>query len=89
MPLQRQLATLIDLAESLDITVRCTPPRAGGADSSGGALVYLKGEQILFLDPTAPLTDQIAAVAGALRGREELEQRFISPEVRQWIETGG
>jgi hypothetical protein len=87
-----QLDALINLAESLGIAIwRATsavdPGRRGFDDlHPGGALVRLKGKEILFLDPTAPAADQLAVVAGALRGRRELQDRFLAPEVRQLID---
>jgi len=84
-----QLAALIDLAESLGITIRRTPAAGGAEGHPGGAIVQLMGREILFLDPTASVADQIDAVAGALRGREELAQRFLPPEIRALIDAGG
>ena len=63
------------------------PVPATPASTPGGALVKLKGKEILFLDPTAPLPDQVAVVAGCLRGRAGIEQRFLPPEVRQAIDN--
>ena len=84
-----QLGELIDLAESLGIAIRRAPgdsdPAATGR-SPGGALVRLKGRELLFLDTAAALADQIAVLAGALAGRDELRDRFITPEIRQLIE---
>jgi len=81
------LAALIDLAEEVGIVIRRAP--LGGGDSPGhpgGALVRLKGSEMLFLDPTAALADQIHVVAVALKGREQIENRFLRPEIRQLIE---
>ncbi len=48
------LGTLMDLARSLDIDVRLAPPSAMedlcSGDHSGGAMVKLRGKDILFLD---------------------------------------
>jgi len=83
-----QLAALTDLAESLGIVVRQGPPGGDSAGSRrpGGALVRLKGVEILFLDPSAAPEDHISVVAGALAGRAELADRFIPPAIRQLIE---
>jgi len=80
-----QLGTLIDLAEELGMVIRSAP---GGDTAShpGGAYVRFKGKEIIFLDPTAAVTDQIAVVADALRGRAELESKFLPPELREMIE---
>jgi len=84
-----QLGLLIDLAESLGITVRRAPSSGESDTHPGGALVRLKGAEMLFLDPTAPLEDQIAVAAAALRGRQELADRFLAPEIRQLIDGPG
>jgi len=81
-----QLGALIDLAESLGITVRRAPSSGESDAHPGGALVRLKGAEMLFLDPTAPLGDQIAVAAAALRGRRELAERFLPPEIRRLID---
>ena len=41
---------------------------------------------MLFLDPSAAIADQIAVVAAALRGREQIEQRYLPPEIREAID---
>lgn len=81
-----QLGVLLDLAESAGIDIRRAP---GGGDSTGhpgGALVTLRGREMLFLDPTACVADQINAVAGALAGRAEIKNRFLPPEIRDLID---
>lgn len=79
------LEKLLELAEELGIEVRQTAA-AGTDDHPGGSVVRLKGKEILFLDPTASMPDQIAAAAAALRGRKQLDEKFIPPEIRQVIE---
>lgn len=81
-----KLRLLIDLAESLGITVRSLPHRGGTNGASAGALVQLKGREILFLDSSAPSAEQIAVVAGALKGRSEIQDKFLPPELREIIE---
>jgi len=83
-----KLAALIDLAEQAGIVVRRVPSAGDSAEHPGGALVRLKGKEMLFLDPPADLADQINVVASALRGRKEIEERFLPPELRQAIEEG-
>jgi hypothetical protein len=80
-----KLSELVDLAESIGLSVRTVPP---GADAThiGGALVRLKGKEIIFLDPDAAVADQISVIAEALRGRSELEGMFLTPEIRQAID---
>ncbi len=81
----QQLGALIDLAEDLGMVIRSAP---GGdtAGHPGGAYVRFKGKEIIFLDPAAAVTDQIAVIAGALRGRAELEGQFLPPELRELID---
>ncbi len=83
---QSKLHFLLDLAESLGIEVRRGPARAGALGAEGGSLVRLRGKEILFLDTHAPHPAQVAAVAAALGGRDEIERMFLPPETRQTIE---
>ena len=86
MELHEQLTFLLDLAESLGITVRRVVSAGGSAEHPGGALVSVKGREMLFVDPHAPIVGQREAVASALRGRPELQEMFLRPEIRQLIE---
>ena len=79
-----QLRALLDLAESIGITVR-RQPAAHGAHPAG-ALVRLGNREMLFLDPSAAVGDRIAVVASALAGRTEIEDVFIPPEIRRHID---
>jgi len=83
---QVSLENLLELAEEMGITVRRIPAAAETSEHPGGALVRLRGEEILFLDPAASVPDQISVVAAALRGREEIENRFLPPEIRRLID---
>lgn len=89
MDLQAKLDRLLELAEASGIVVRRMPAETGGAGHPGGALVRLKAKEILFLDPAAPLAEQISVAAAALRGRGEVEDRFLPPELRQLIDQAG
>jgi len=80
------LRLLLDLVEEAGIVLRRAPSAGESPDHPGGALVRLKGKDILFLDPTAPVGDQIGVVAAALRGRTEVESRFLPPEIRELID---
>jgi len=84
---KRTLRMLLDLADEIGIAVRPAPAGEGRDAHPGGALVRLKGEEILFLDRRASAADQLGAVAGALRGRRELDERFLPPEIREAIDT--
>jgi hypothetical protein len=79
------LHRLIELAESLGVEVRKAPP--GGSDHPGGALVRLGSRQMLFLDPDAPVPDQIVVAVDALRSRPELEEQFLPPDLRERLEN--
>ena len=80
-----QLASLLDLAEQLGLTVRLMPPSAEG-EHPGGALVRLRGREVLFLDAQAGVADRLAVVARALAGRAEVEDRFLPPELRELLD---
>ena len=76
------LSTLLELAQSLNITVRTMPSGLDG-QHGGGSLVNLRGKEIIFLDGSADTAEQVAAIASALKGRPDLENRFLPPEVRE------
>jgi hypothetical protein len=78
-------SALADLAEEVGVAIRRAPP-LGGSQHPGGALVRLKGSEVLFLDPTASTTEQIDVLADALRGRPELENRYLRPDLRELLE---
>ena len=84
-----QLRALLDIAESLGIEIRRVPVALTGEGSDrhpGGALVKLRGREMLFLDPGAAVADRIAVAAGALAGRSDLENTYLPPEIRQLID---
>ncbi|MGB2820443.1 MAG: hypothetical protein WBF17_05645 [Phycisphaerae bacterium] len=80
------LSRLLELAEEVGITVRRVPAAGDDAEHPGGAFIRLKDREMLFLDPTAAIPDQISVVAAALRGRAEIEDRYLAPEIRQLID---
>ncbi len=82
---ETKLEALTDLAESLGVSVRRLPGGAGG-DHPGGALVRLKGRDVLFLESDATVSDRIAVAAAALRGRAELDDMYLPPELRELID---
>ena len=83
-----QLRSLLDLAESIGLEVRRAPAGGqAGAEHPGGALVRLRGREILFLDTVAAVADRIAVVAAALRGRCEIDRTYLPPEIRGLIEN--
>ncbi len=87
MDKQSQLAFLSDLAESLGIEVRQASRKANLVESPGGALVRLKGRELLFIDPGASLVEQVAVVARALRDRGEIAEMYLPPEIRRLLEA--
>lgn len=82
----RILAILVQLAEEIGLPVRRAPSAGGTGEHPGGAIVRLKGQEMIFLDPSAAAADQISVVAAALAGREDIENRFLPPEVREEID---
>jgi hypothetical protein len=80
------LEALMDLARELGLTLRRAPGALVESDHPGGALVRLKGAEILFLNPQASTADQIDVLARALRARPELEGRFLRPDLRELLE---
>jgi len=81
----QRLRALLELTEQVGLTVRAMPNLASDGDPVGGAVAWVRGEEVLFVDPSAPVTDQTAFVAGVLAGRPELDDRFIAPELRECI----
>ncbi|MHC4119619.1 MAG: hypothetical protein ACYSWO_19140 [Planctomycetota bacterium] len=75
------LEELLALLEANDVTIRNEP--LGG---SGGGLCTMKGKHILFVDTEAPSVVTAAICAEALPKIADIEQIFIRPQVRQFIE---
>lgn len=85
---ERKLAALMDLAESLGLSVRLVGGVGDCGDYPGGAMVRLKGRDVIFLNPAAGIADRISVLAEALRGRAEIEAMYLPPEVREAIDGG-
>jgi hypothetical protein len=81
-----QLEALMELARDVGLSVRPMPGGVGEGDHAGGALARIKGQEVLFLDAQAAIADQTAVLAAALADREELENRYLPPEVRQCLQ---
>ena len=79
---QRILEELLGLLESNGVIIRDEP--LGG---SGGGLCSLKGERIFFVDTQAPSEVTAALCAEAVSQVADIEQIYIKPEVRQFIEN--
>ena len=80
------LSALLELAQSLNVTVRMMPASLEAPEHGGGSLVRLRGKEIVFLDGSASTADQVSALASALKGKPELENRFLPPEVRDVLD---
>jgi len=72
------------LLEAGGVTIRNEP--LGG---SGGGLCTVKGEQIFFVDTQAASADGAAICAEAVAKILDIENLYIRPEVRQFIENHG
>ena len=80
MNTQRILEELFGLLESNSVIIRDEP--LGG---SGGGLCSLKGQRIFFMDTQAPSAVTAAICAIAVSQVMDIEQVYIKPEVRQFI----
>ena len=78
----RLLQELLALLESKDVRIRNEP--LGG---SGGGLCSVKGEQIFFVDSQAPSAISAALCAEAVVKVLNIEEVYIKPEIRQFIES--
>lgn len=72
---------LLALLEANGVTIRNEP--LGG---NGGGLCEIKGRQILFVDTQAPSIYTAEICAEALAQAADLENIYIKPQVRQFIE---
>ena len=79
---QRILEELLVLLEANSVTIRDEP--LGG---SGGGLCTIKGQQIFFVDTQAPSAVVAALCAEAMPKVADIEQVYIKPEIRQFIEN--
>ena len=79
---QRILEELLALLESNGVAIRDEP--LGG---NGGGLCAMKGRQIFFVDTQAPSAVVAAMCAEAVPKVVDIEQVYIKPEVRQFIES--
>lgn len=78
---QEILEDLLALLEANEVTVR-NEPLGGG----GGGLCTVKGRRILFADTEAPSIVTAAICAEALAKAADIDQIYIKPQVRQFIE---
>jgi hypothetical protein len=78
---QNILEELLALLEANSVTIRDEP--LGG---SGGGLCSIKGQQIFFVDTQASSAVSAAMCAEAVAKVVDVEQIYVKPQVRQFIE---
>jgi hypothetical protein len=81
---QRILEELLSLLEANGVAIRNEP--LGG---SGGGLCTVKNQQIFFLDTQAESAVSAAVCAEAVAKIVDVEQVYLKPVVRQFIENNG
>ena len=87
MDAAKRLEILTELAEEMGIEIRRAPSH-GDWGEKAGAVVRLRGREIVFLDPSATPPDQAEVLAAALRQRRELRDRYLPPEIRLLLNGG-
>jgi hypothetical protein len=78
---QRILEELLALLEANGVVIRNEP--LGG---SGGGLCIVKGQRIFFVDTQAPSAVMAALCAEVVPKVADIEQIYIKPQIRQFIE---
>ncbi len=81
---QQVLDELLSILETNGIQVRDE-----ALEGSGGGLCKLRGCQVFFLDTQASSVDCAAACAQAVERVIDIEQLYIKPQIRQFIEHHG
>jgi len=79
---QRILEELLTLLEANGVAIRKEP--LGG---NGGGLCTVKGQSIFFVDTQAPSAEVAALCSQAVSKTIDIEQIYIKPELRQFIEN--
>ena len=79
---QNILDELLALLEANGVTLRNEP--LGG---SGGGLCIIKGQRIFFVDTQASSIVSASICAEAVLKVVDVEQIFIKPQIRQFIEN--
>jgi hypothetical protein len=79
---QSILDELVVLLEANGVVIRNEP--LGG---SGGGLCTIKGQRIFFVDTQASSIVSAAMCAEAVSKVVDIEQIFIKPQIRQFIEN--
>jgi hypothetical protein len=78
---QNILDELLALLEANGVTIRNEP-----LDGSGGGLCSIKGQQIFFVDTQASSAVSATMCAEAVSKLVDVEQIYVKPQVRQFIE---
>lgn len=81
MDLESCVDELIALAEQIGLTVRREP--LGG---DGGGYCVVRDRRMLFIDTTADIETQYERTVSALAPLDELDRRYLRPEIRRDIE---
>jgi hypothetical protein len=81
---QRILEELVMLLETNGVAIR-REPLAGGA----GGLCTIKGQHIFFVDTQSSSADVAALAAEAVAKIVDIENIYLRPEIRQFIESRG
>ena len=81
---QRILEELLSLLEASKVHIRREPMGGGG-----GGLCSVKGEFVFFLDTQASTGEMAARCAEAVSRVLDIENIYLRPEVREFIEHGG
>ena len=79
---RRILEELLALLQANGVTVRHEP--LGGR---GGGLCTVKGQQFFFVDTQACSADMAALCAEAVSRILDIDQVYIKPQIRQFIEA--
>ena len=82
MDAQRILEYLLELLKANNVTIRSEP--LGG---SGGGLCTIKGQRIFFVDTQASSAEAAMLCAEAVSKIINIEEIYIRPEIRQFIEN--
>jgi len=81
METEAVLEELLALLEHNGVSIRTEP--MGGR---GGGLCKIKDKQVFFVDAEAPKADMAAICAGAVREMVDLDNIYIKPQIRDFIE---
>ena len=78
------LEELVMILESNGVAIR-REPLAGGA----GGLCTVSGRHIFFIDTQAPSIEVASVAAEAIAKLIDIENIYLRPEIRQFIESHG